>query len=469
MNRDAAALCLASSAAPVLEASRRGPCPVAGRYGANRRFAESRWPESVVGCVRMILPGLRSLPLHAMTSQRLHEIIREGETLFVECKSGIAAGDGHAIAKAVASLANTLGGWVLVGVDDGGAVVEWQQPGSSLIDAVRQRLEGKIDPMPSFAAAVVDTAEGPVGVVRVYESADTPHLVNGTVYVREPAKDKRTSAQPPYLATAVRSHFELAQLVQRGELARAAAESRLGTSIAGTSVIDAALGRAIRGSSGGVRADDNHPQVIARFTPLTITDPWRGWPATPTAVAAMRRLVEGLAPPSVGQPTQVEPLADGCVARSTGKDKPRVTPGGHRLISERVDAAVDASGLIGATRRFTFIQSGGNAYDWRELQTGQPVAAVILPLVVGIARTLESAELLGRYAVSLSLLGMSGIFRIRPEYPEDREPIPGAFEAWGEVTVDGHVASEAGGDIENLVDRWARSFARASGVESWDV
>lgn len=417
----------------------------------------------------MILPGLRSLPLHAMTSQRLLEIIREGETLFVECKSGIAAGDGYAIAKAVASLANTLGGWVLIGVDDGGTVIEWQQPASSLVDAVRQRLEGKIDPMPSFAAAVVDTAEGPVGLVRVYESADTLHLVNGTVYVREPAKDKRPSAQPPYLATAVRSHFELAQLVQRGELARAAAESRLGKSVSGTSAIDAPLGRAIRESSGRVEFSNDHPHVIARFTPLTLTDAWRGWPATPAAVAALCRLVEDLAPPSAELPTQVKPLAGGCMARSIGKETSQVTPGGYRFMSEHSNAAVDACGLVGVARSFTFVESSGSTYDWRELQAGQPVAEMILPIVLGIARTLESAELLGRYAVGLSLLGMKGIFRIRPQHPGDHELIPGAFEAWGEVTVDGHVASDAVGDIENLVDRWARSFARASGVESWDA
>lgn len=235
----------------------------------------------------MAFPGLRSLPLHAMTSQRLLEIIREGETLFVERKSGIAAGDGFAVAKAVASLANTMGGWVLIGVSDDGAVVEWRQPGASLVDAVRQRLEDKIDPMPSFAAAVVDTADGPVGVVRVYESADTPHLVNGTVYVREPAKDRRPSTQSPYLATAVRSHFELAQLVQRGDLARAAAESRLGKSAGATSSIDDALGRSILGPSGRLESSEGHPHVILRFTPLTLTDAWRSWPATPAAVIGL--------------------------------------------------------------------------------------------------------------------------------------------------------------------------------------
>lgn len=107
---------------------------------------------------------------------------------------------------------------MLIGVRNNGAVdPDWAPPAGELVDTVRQRLEANIDPMPSFAARVMETADGHrVGVVRVYESADTPHLVEGTVYVREPAKNKKNSAQPPYEPTPARSHYELSQLVGRG-------------------------------------------------------------------------------------------------------------------------------------------------------------------------------------------------------------------------------------------------------------
>ena len=34
----------------------------------------------------------------------------------------------------------------------------------------------EIDPLPAFEARVIEHADGPVGVVRVYESSDTPHV-----------------------------------------------------------------------------------------------------------------------------------------------------------------------------------------------------------------------------------------------------------------------------------------------------
>jgi hypothetical protein len=86
---------------------------------------------------------MRQLTLGELTQseQMIEALLAESETLFVEHKAGIAKGEGYQLAKAVGSFANTLGGWVLVGVRDGKPIPGWQPPGGGFVDAVRQRLE----------------------------------------------------------------------------------------------------------------------------------------------------------------------------------------------------------------------------------------------------------------------------------------------------------------------------------------
>lgn len=119
------------------------------------------------------------------------------ESLFVEHEREIGEESAFQIAKAVASFANTLGGWLLIGVQDGkpyGSTGPWVSgEAPTLIDTIRNRLRGEVDPLPAFEARVMRPpgVDAPVGVVRVYESADTPHIVvsTGSVFVREVAGD----------------------------------------------------------------------------------------------------------------------------------------------------------------------------------------------------------------------------------------------------------------------------------------
>lgn len=154
-------------------------------------------------------------------------MLREGETLFVEFKKDVGKGTGFQIAKAAGSFANTLGGWILVGVQDGRLRFDWAPPSGDFVDVVRQRMEGHVDPLPSFTAAVAELDGNRIGVIRVYESADTPHILSdGSVVVREPAQDARLRKLGVYEPAPIRSHHELLQLAQRGQEARAAAERR---------------------------------------------------------------------------------------------------------------------------------------------------------------------------------------------------------------------------------------------------
>jgi Putative DNA-binding domain len=144
-------------------------------------------------------------------------LLREGETRVVERKRDIPR---DVLGPAVSSLANTLGGWLLIGVTDDNPphVTGFTPPGRAhLQDYIRDRLRGEVDPMPPFAAAEWTTPDGPIGIVRVYESTDTPHMVRrtGAVYVRE--QGGRIPA----------SHEVVRELARRGDLARQYAEERL--------------------------------------------------------------------------------------------------------------------------------------------------------------------------------------------------------------------------------------------------
>jgi hypothetical protein len=109
----------------------------------------------------------------------LDRMLELDETLFVEHKADIGELTNYGLAKAICAFANTLGGWLLLGVKNGkphGSTASWTAPGDgpTLVDMIRDRLRGEIDPLPAFEARLIAQADGPVGVERVSESADTP-------------------------------------------------------------------------------------------------------------------------------------------------------------------------------------------------------------------------------------------------------------------------------------------------------
>src|SRR5436190_1568165 len=119
----------------------------------------------------MRAPGHRFRALGELTDEELAGMLKEDETLFVEHKAGIEEGEGFQVAKAAASFANTLGGWVLVGVTNC-KPNGWIPPEQgSFVDAVRERLDPHVTPLPSFAAAVRNLGDDQIGVIRIYESA----------------------------------------------------------------------------------------------------------------------------------------------------------------------------------------------------------------------------------------------------------------------------------------------------------
>jgi predicted HTH transcriptional regulator len=65
-------------------------------------------------------PSIRRLSLAALDEPALEELVRHGEDLLVERKQDLPKAP--RFGAAAGSLANTLGGWILLGVADDGTV-----------------------------------------------------------------------------------------------------------------------------------------------------------------------------------------------------------------------------------------------------------------------------------------------------------------------------------------------------------
>jgi hypothetical protein len=213
-------------------------------------------------------------------------------------------GDGYQIAKAAASFANMLGGWVLVGVQNGeptdGREDGWQPPEDEpFIDYVRMRLREQIDPLPHFSAGIrvlegnSEWAGRRVGVIRVYESTDTPHIMRkpGIVFIREAGADRRFHAER------IRSHLELVRLAERGRVARADAAHRFDEGM--LPLTEGALGiEYTTGATGTGRTFReiyaSQPASTVRMTPLSLTQRFETWAKLGVALERITSIVDRL-------------------------------------------------------------------------------------------------------------------------------------------------------------------------------
>lgn len=418
-------------------------------------------------CLSMRAPGLRLLTLGELAGSEdtLRALLAENETLFVEHKTDIAKGEGYQLAKPVASFANTLGGWVLVGVKDGKPIPDWTPPRGGFVDSVRQRLEAQVDPVPSIAADVLPVGDGQIGVVRVYESADTPHILlsNGSVVVREPAQDAKLGKLGRYEATPIRSHIELAQLAQRGQEAERAAQGRFERDRLPL-LEDALQYHWFLGSSQNqVRTvlGGEGPAIVIRAAPLNMSSRWREWSVSQAAVDALSGLVGDVLDGDV-QTDEPEPHPSGIAVTARQSRGEQWTPGGHRTVAQVATAAVDAGGAIGLRLGFALQDGDGFVNDCRRLEDAGELEEIIAPLVSKLASTLADAEHLGRFAMHVIWLAFGSLFLVDPENGQGGPPhsLPGG----GTLTIDGLAETT---ELDDLVRRWAEELLRSAGISVW--
>jgi hypothetical protein len=397
----------------------------------------------------------------------LKGVLAENESLFVEHKTDIAKGEGYQLAKAAASFANTLGGWILVGVNDKGPVPGWKPPSGGFVDAVRQRLEGQIDPVPSFAAGVLPHGDHSIGVIRVYESTDTPHILSkdGSIVVREPAQDTKLRKRGRYEATPIRSHYELVQLTQRGAQAENAAQERLDKGRMPWIEKSLRYHWTQAASEAGIHeiATGETPALVLRGSPLTMSARWREWGTSESAVEALVKVIGATLDGEI-EIDEPQPHPAGVSLTARERDAQVWTPGGHRYVTRVATAVIDSGGALGVRLGFRLEKRGGKVYDWRALGAGEGLEALLKPLIGQLSDVLLGAEHLGRFNMHLLWLGIGEIFRVAPENEGEGSPPP-YLPCGGTLTIDGQ--SDAT-EQRALARQWSQELLRASGIAVWD-
>jgi len=123
-----------------------------------------------------------------------------------------------------------------------------------------------------------------IGVIRVYESSDTPHMSvrSGAVYIREVAGDSDASApgkvgpgrhgERVYRASQIRSRAQLLELAERGKSASERVERLLDPHSPLPLVADHLPLRLAPTSNTGLQATSGaSPAIVVRLAPLTLS------------------------------------------------------------------------------------------------------------------------------------------------------------------------------------------------------
>jgi hypothetical protein len=383
------------------------------------------------------------------------------ETLFVEHKGGEPK---FPLARAIASLANQLGGWVLVNVTDNeddprplGPLPSWVTRAASPVDAVRDRLANEIDPVPPFEARTFAVADEKPDllVIRVYESADTPHITSdGAVYVRGVAQDRRTDK---YEARPIENQQVLRNLVERGAISRQRVQELIEPRETGLPLANGGIGLSFTRAASGLVPSAEGPLICARIAPHTLDGRFEGWARSHAALTLGRRALKQL----TGQDeAAIHPHSQGFwLAGSMAPDRALKSELGTWL-SGPGRLAVDAVGLVGAST--TFVQPSVN-------DLCHPLTLIegfakhhLAPVIRAPASVLEDSSILGRATCHLWLLSICSLMRI--------EDGSGIVRNAGEVPYEGEITLPLeDGEINQLAAEAARAFAREGGLHTFEA
>lgn len=409
--------------------------------------------------------------LAELTLDDLERMLNLDETLFVEHKSGLRADSAHGVVEAIASFANTLGGWLLIGVHNGKPLSEpgsWAS-GPPLVDAVRDRLRMEIDPLPTFEARTMRHSNGPVGVVRVYESADTPHvaLASGAVFVREVA-GKANVADPKkpgagrradraYAAARVRSRAQLLELAERGRRAN----ERV------VAMVDPARPLPLIADALGLRFEQHagariHPRlsdggtVVVRLLPYTLAPRFKAWSTTAEGSATVLRAAEDLTRMRGLSASWLTPHPSGA-SLTIGAVQARHHDAADGALTSTARVVVDGAGVVGAALELAAPEETRRR-RWMGLH--EISEALVEPVIVSAASMLRDAEVLGRCWCQIDLVGLSRVLLV--EGQGNRE---GA--EWVPTGADLTLPAEAS-TVEAVGRRAVYAYARSAGVPAWD-
>lgn len=387
---------------------------------------------------------MRSLALADVVDADVAAMLTENETLFVEHKSNIGE-EAFQVAKAVCSFANMLGGWVLIGVNRHGKPSAWSGcPPSQLTDRVRDVLQtNRVDPIPAFAATVHDyNYEGeswPIGLVRVYESADTPHVMgNGQVFVRSVAQDR--DARRVYRAGGVETQVALLGLADRGRSGVDRARGKFRPD-------RAPLAARNIGLPVGAMAVAEEARVSLRAVPVTgnrLTD----WSVSHGARLALENAAVALAGHSHRDAMHLAPHASGLVVSRRSSD----------FLPDRdadVAAVTDAAGVVAASIRL-HVADGGEPVG---LTLTEVRALLVRPLLNAVVSVLNSAEAYGRVLFELRFGWLDGVVAVKDA--DGHRSIPSDLPIGGELAL-----PATNDEVTTLAHRWRSDIGRAAGFDT---
>lgn len=184
-----------------------------------------------------------------------------------------------------------------------GTIVGLQPSNTGLQDAVRDRVQSTLDPLPNFAARRLPANGVEIGIVRVYPSEDTPLVSThkGAPYIRLPG-GKRP----------VKSRRELDQLVERGRASEKDARARLASSTVAATALSAP-------ELNGARSyeESPHREWVLRAAPLGLDPSFGARVRTQAVKKATEEAAQSLLPP-------LHPVA----TRTSGPICCRSAPGG---------------------------------------------------------------------------------------------------------------------------------------------
>jgi Putative DNA-binding domain len=397
------------------------------------------------------------------------------ESLFVEHKRGFDH-DAFKLRQAVAAFANTAGGWILVGVENGNILPDGQRDwlevansAPSFADAIRDRVRTWIDPLPAFEARTIpDHPNGPVGVIRVYESSDTPHVMvdNGAVYVRDVAgvrdatSPKKSGAgagaERRYQAVKIGSRTELLALADRSHDATRRVSQLVETSAAFPLVADQLGLRMGRDASGNVTPHhDDGAFVFVRLAPYTVSPRFRGWATTRQAAEAVRDAAAEFAGEKADAIELVVPDPAGAAVQLTAS-----APHGSSFNTVTADARVliDGAGLTAAAFVLGAPAPGRN----RERLSLETVATkIVAPPIRAAAKVLLDGGFIGRARCQIDIVGLGNVLLL------DRQGDQHQPGVWAPTTLDITLPADDS-DLSATASRAASAYARSARLKAWD-
>ena len=378
----------------------------------------------------MNLREIQRLAAASITPALYESLAAHGEDLLVERKARLP--EAEKLGAEVASMANMLGGWVLLGVNDKTRAIESPAlpAGVDLQSHIGHLLRNAVDPVPPFLADTLAVNEIEVGYVRVFESS-IPVLVSGSgsVYIRD------AGGKLP-----ISDHRVLLELAHKGR----AAEQAAGMRAHENEQTQIALGIA-----GGGQVGQGQLRSVVRAAPLTVTPQLSDWPISAGPGRCMqlaRQLAEVLGAGPNAQAV-VQPFGRGVVARSGSSPS--------AMQSVEATTVADCVGLVGAAA----LQPVNNVVKTHDFRR-----RFIRPLVDAVADLLEAAEAFGDSVLDLNVL---------PGRTVSLQDEAGRYEGhdlprwmYCGSTLLGIPADDE--DRTEIGRRWEREIAREVGIAMWE-